>query len=275
MPELPETETIARDLDREIAGRRIAGIRVRHADVLRIVTRRALARRLLGATVERCWRRAKLVILDLSTGDKLVVQPRFTGGLLIDAGALPDIERRYTTVEFALDDGRVLRYRDIRRLGTVALMSADQFARYESSLGMEPLDQAFTAPHLSALVRGRRQAIKKVLMDQRVIAGVGNIYANEALFAAAIDPSRAANRVRPDEARRLHAEMRRILAAAIASNGTTFRDYRTGTGERGNFQLELFVYGREGERCRRCGTRLVGTHLIDARITVLCHRCQS
>jgi formamidopyrimidine-DNA glycosylase len=81
--------------------------------------------------------------------------------------------------------------------------------------------------------------------------------------------------VRPDEARRLHAEMRRILAAAIASNGTTFRDYRTGTGERGNFQLELFVYGREGERCRRCGTRLVGTHLIDARITVLCHRCQS
>ena len=112
-------------------------------------------------------------------------------------------------------------------------------------------------------------------MDQRHLAGVGNIYANEALFAAKIDPSRAANRLGPDEVTRLHAEVRRILEAAIVSNGTTFRDYRTGTGERGNFQLELLVYGREGERCRVCGTQLTGTHAIDGRITVLCHRCQS
>src|SRR4029077_5770492 len=127
----------------------------------------------------------------------------------------------------------------------------------------EPLDPAFTPDRLLAILRRSRQAVKKVLMDQRHLAGGGNIYANEALFAAGIDPSRAANRIRPDEARRLHAELKRILEAAIVSNGTTFRDYRTATGERGNFQLELFVYGREGERCKVCGTRLTGTHVID------------
>lgn len=112
-------------------------------------------------------------------------------------------------------------------------------------------------------------------MDQRVLAGVGNIYANEALFAAGIDPSKPANRLAPEDHRRLHRELVRILQAAIASSGTTVRDYRTGTGEPGNFQLELLVYGREGEPCRRCGTRLIGTHAIDGRITVFCHRCQS
>jgi formamidopyrimidine-DNA glycosylase len=112
-------------------------------------------------------------------------------------------------------------------------------------------------------------------MDQRQLAGVGNIYANEALFAAGIDPSKPARRLTPDDHRRLHAEIRRILTSAIASSGTTVRDYRTGTGQPGNFQHELLVYGREGEPCRRCGTRLTGTHEIDARISVFCHRCQS
>jgi formamidopyrimidine-DNA glycosylase len=119
-----------------------------------------------------------------------------------------------------------------------------------------------------------RQAIKKALMDQRLLAGVGNIYANEALFAAGIDPSRPANRIDREPAARLLEEVRRILSAAIDAEGTTVRDYRRGTGEPGSFQLELQVYGREGEPCRRCGTRLTGTHLIDARATVFCHRCQ-
>jgi formamidopyrimidine-DNA glycosylase len=104
---------------------------------------------------------------------------------------------------------------------------------------------------------------------------VGNIYANEALFAAGIDPSKPAVKLTPDQHRKLHREIRRILLAAIAGDGTTVRDYRTGTGEEGSFQLELQVYGREGEPCRRCGTRLAGTHAIDGRITVFCHHCQS
>lgn len=274
MPELPETETIARDLDREIAGRRIVGIRVIHADVLRAVTRHTLARRVRGAAIERCWRRAKLVVLDLSTGDRLVVQPRFTGALLIDAGTLADIERRYTTVEFALDDERVLRYRDIRRLGTVSLMSADQFARYASALGTEPLDRAFTAPHLSALVRGRRQSVKKVLMDQRIIAGVGNIYANEALWRARIDPSRAAGDLDEANVSALREALTGVLQESIEHRGTSFRDYRDASGARGGFVDHLAVYGRAGEPCPRCGRRLVGTHAIDGRMTVLCAHCQ-
>jgi formamidopyrimidine-DNA glycosylase len=127
---------------------------------------------------------------------------------------------------------------------------------------------------LSAALQRSKQAVKKVLMDQRHVVGVGNIYANEALFAAGIDPSKPAHQVDGEGARRLHGEVRRILGAAIRSQGTTFRDYRTGTGEPGNFQLELMVYGREGEPCRVCGTRLAGTHAIDARTTVFCHRCQ-
>src|SRR5439155_14609476 len=148
---LPETETIARDLDREVSGARIAGVRVTKSDVLREVSAHELARRTTGATIERGWRRAKLVVLDLSTGDRLVVQPRFTGALLIDSGALSPEERRYSTVQLSLADGRSLHYRDVRRLGTVALMSPARFAEYAAGLGVEPLDPAFTPTHLSAV----------------------------------------------------------------------------------------------------------------------------
>jgi formamidopyrimidine-DNA glycosylase len=160
-------------------------------------------------------------------------------------------------------------------LGTLRLLDEKQWERYSNAMGPEPLDGDFSAERLGEALRRSRQAIKKVIMDQRHLAGVGNIYANEALFAAGIDPSKPANRLGREDHRRLHAEIRRILAAAIGSNGTTIRDYKTGTGDSGNFQLELLVYGREGEPCRRCGTRLTGTHAIDARISVFCHRCQS
>ena len=275
MPELPETETIARDLHREISGARITNVHVTKPDVLREVSSRQLARRTTGATIERGWRRAKLVVLDLSTGDRLVVQPRFTGALLIDAGELPDREREYSTVEFALSDGRSLHYRDIRRLGTVALMRPDRFARYSSALGVEPLDPAFTAEHLSVLLRGSRQAAKKVLMDQRAIAGIGNIYAAEALWRAQIDPSRIARDVDADEAARLREAIVDVLRESIAARGTSFRDYRDASGARGGFVERLAVYGRAGELCPRCGARLIGTHAIDGRMTVLCARCQS
>src|SRR4029078_10731524 len=204
MPELPETETIARDLDREVSGARITDIEVTKADVLCEVSARELGRRAVGTIIERSWRRAKLVVLDLSSGDRLVVQPRFTGALLIDDGNLPERERAYSTVQFRLSDGRSIHYRDIRRLGTVALMRSERFAHYSSALGVEPLDPAFTAEHLSVLLRGSGQAFKRLLMDQRSIVGIGNIYANEALFRAGIDPSRAARSVTPSEAAAMH-----------------------------------------------------------------------
>ena len=274
MPELPETETMARDLHREIAGRTIQRVAVRRADVLREIGAIALGRRIRGASILRSWRRAKLVVLDLSTGDRVVVQPRFTGALLLDRGALPESERRFSTIELALGPDLTLHYRDIRRLGTVTLMAPDRWTQYEARLGAEPLDPSFTDSYLSALVRGSSQAVKKLLMDQRRVAGIGNIYANEALWRARIDPSRAARSLSTAESRALHGAVRDVLGEAVESRGTSFRDYRDPTGDRGGFSSRLAVYGRGGEPCSRCGARLVATHAIDGRSTVLCVRCQ-
>src|SRR5688500_10592175 len=274
MPELPETETIARDLDREVVGRAIATVVVTRPDVLRGVESGELAHRLVGATIARVWRRAKLIVLDLSTGDHLVVQPRFTGALLLDEGALPERERRYSTLALGLSDGRSLHYRDIRRLGTVSVLDRERFAAYSGRLGVEPLDHAFTTSHLSGLLRGSRQAVKKILMDQRVLVGVGNIYANEALWRARIDPSRSASTLDEAERTRLHGEIVGVLREAIEARGTSFRDYLDASGARGGFAERLAVYGRAGLPCPRCGTTLTGTHAIDGRTTVLCHRCQ-
>jgi formamidopyrimidine-DNA glycosylase len=274
MPELPEVETIVRDIRRALVGRRFEQVRLSHDDVLRGVTRRRLVRGLTGATVRDVYRRAKHAVIDL--GDRrLVVQPGMTGSLVVHRRPLTAAQERYAVLRVVLDNGRTLVYDDVRRLGTLLLLDAKGWVRYTAAIGPEPLEREFTPERLGVTLRGSRQAIKKVLMDQRRLAGVGNIYANEALFAAGIDPSKPAVRLTPDDHRRLHAEIQRILAAAIVSNGTTVRDYRTGTGDPGSFQLELLVYGREGEPCRRCGTRLTGTHAIDARISVFCHRCQS
>jgi formamidopyrimidine-DNA glycosylase len=275
VPELPETETIARDLQAAIGGATIDEVRVTHGDVLREITPRMLAKRVVGATITRCWRRAKLVVIDLSTSDRIVVQPRFTGALLIDDGRLDEAHRKYSTVAFRLADGRVLHYRDIRRLGTVTLMSPNRFAAYTAALGIEPLESSFTVEHLSARIRGSRQAIKKVLMDQKAIAGIGNIYANEGLWRAGIDPSRSAATLTPSETARLRDSLVAVLTESIEARGTSFRDYRDASGRRGSFAERLSVYGRGGEPCRRCGHRLIDTHAIDGRTTVLCAHCQS
>jgi formamidopyrimidine-DNA glycosylase len=274
VPELPETETIARDLDREIRGRLITSVVVEKPDVLRGATPAELAIQVIGRRVEHAWRRAKLVVLDLDSGDRIVVQPRFTGALLLSRGPLPEAEAPYSTLHFALDDGRDLHYRDIRRLGTVTLMSPERFAEYSASLGIEPLDPAFTDSHLSGILRGSKQAVKKVLMDQRLVVGIGNIYANEACWRAGIDPSRSARTVTAEEAAALRAGIVAVLTESIAARGTSFRDYRDASGGRGDFERSLAVYGRGGEPCLRCGARLVETHVIDGRTTVLCAGCQ-
>lgn len=275
MPELPEVETIARDVDREVAGRTIVGVTVTKPDVLREVTPRALAPRVRGARIERAWRRAKHIVITLSTGEHLVIQPRFTGGLLVATDDTPPAELAYSTLAFALDDGRSLHYRDIRRLGTVALMPEARFQAYMGELGVEPLSDAFTDDALAALVARSGQPIKKVLMDQYKIVGVGNIYANEALWRAGIDPSRAARTLTRDHVVALRGHVVDVLREAIAQRGSSFRDYRDALGESGQYVDFLAAYGRGGLPCKRCGTRLTETHEIDGRQTVLCHRCQS
>ncbi len=274
MPELPETETIARDLDGAIRGRKIKKVSVRKADVLREVSARTIAKRLRDATILRSWRRAKLVVIDLDTGDRIVVQPRFTGALLIDDGTFTGSELDYSAMRLDLDDGRALHYADVRRLGTVALMDADRFEEYSGKLGIEPLDRAFTATHLSAVLRATSQPVKKVLMEQRKIAGIGNIYANEALWRARIDPSRPGASVTLEQASLLRDSIVAVLGEAIEARGTSFRDYRDARGKRGTFVEKLEAYGRGGLPCRRCGSKLVSTHAVDGRATTMCVKCQ-
>jgi formamidopyrimidine-DNA glycosylase len=274
LPELPEVETIVRDLRPELIGRRFVSASLSHNDVLRGVSRKRLLAELKGKRVTDMFRRAKHAVLDLGT-HRLVIQPGMTGALLVHPTRPSSAESRYNVLTIRMDDGRYLVYQDVRRLGTILLLNARQWQRYDHALGPEPLDPAYRAADFATGLRKSRQAIKKVLMDQKYLAGVGNIYANEALFAAGIDPSKPASKVSSASYDTLYTELRRILEIAIASQGTTIRDYRTGTGEQGNFQLELLVYGRENQPCTRCGTRLVGTHDIDARITVFCYRCQT
>jgi formamidopyrimidine-DNA glycosylase len=274
VPELPETETIARDLNGAIRGRRIEKVSIRKADVLREVTPRSISKRLRHTTIMKSWRRAKLVVIDLDSGDRIVVQPRFTGALLIDDGSLTSSELSYSTLQLDLDDGRALHYADVRRLGTVALMDADRFEEYSAKLGVEPLDREFTARHLSGVLRATSQPVKKVLMEQRKIAGIGNIYANEALWRARIDPSRPSASVSVEEAQLLRDAIVGVLTEAIEARGTSFRDYRDARGKRGSFVEKLEAYGRGGLPCRRCGSKLITTHAVDGRATTLCIRCQ-
>jgi formamidopyrimidine-DNA glycosylase len=274
VPELPETETIARDLDGAIRGRKIKKVSVHKPDVLREVSARTLAKRLRDATVVRSWRRAKLVVIDLDTADRIVVQPRFTGALLLDDGNFHGTELDYSTMRFDLDDGRALHYADVRRLGTVALMDEQRFAEYSGKLGVEPLDRAFTTAHLSGVLRATSQPVKKVLMEQRKIAGIGNIYANEALWRSRIDPSRPAASVSVEEADLLRRSIVGVLTEAIEARGTSFRDYRDARGQRGSFVDKLDAYGRGGMPCHRCGSKLVTTHAVDGRATTMCVKCQ-
>ena len=274
MPELPEVETIVRQLAPRLEGHRIERAQLRKSDVLRRVSRDRLLKTLRRNSFVEVHRRAKHAVFRLASGHRLVVQPRMTGSLVTSDGPLSPAERRYAVLVCTLENGTRFVYRDVRRLGTVWLLDERGWMRYTARIGPEPLDDTFTPFVLAERLDGTRQAIKKAIMDQRRLAGVGNIYANEALFQAGIDPSKATHRLSLEQLGALHTAIRDVLDRALASNGTTVRDYRTGTGERGRFQFELKVYGRGGEPCVRCGRRLVTTHAIDGRATTLCASCQ-
>lgn len=274
MPELPEVETIVRGLRARLVGRTIRSATLSHDDVLDGVSRRTLLRQLPGRVITAITRRAKHALIHTDTRI-LAVQPGMTGALLHYDRKLSALESKYAVLQCGLDHGGTLVYRDVRRIGTLRWLGEADWQKYQARLGPEPLDPGFTADQFADRLARSASPIKKVLMDQRFVVGVGNIYANEALFAAGIDPSRAARSVPRERLIGLHEHVRRILTAAIASEGTTFRDYVTGTGTPGSFQLEIVAYGREGQPCVVCGTRLVMTHEVDARSTVFCWRCQT
>lgn len=271
MPELPETETIARDLDGALRGAVLRSVEIVRADVLRPRSVTDTFGVLRGAEITRVWRRAKSIVLEMrAAAHTLVVTPRFTGALLLDGEA----DDAYTCLRFALADGRLLRYHDVRRLGTVALVDAAGLRAWESSLGPEPLDPELSVERFSGIIRGSRRAVKTILMDQQRLAGVGNIYANEALWRAGIRPSIRGAALTRARAGALLAPLRDVLQESIALRGTTFRDFRDAYGERGGFAAKLQAYGRAGEPCLRCGSSLRSTHKIDGRQTVWCTRCQ-
>jgi formamidopyrimidine-DNA glycosylase len=265
---------MARDLESGVRGATIIAAHVHRPNVLRERTAKGFSSRIAGATFARFWRRAKYVVGDLSTGDRLVVSPRFTGALLIEPGPFTRAAADYTCIQFPLEDGRTLRFRDVRRLGTVELMDPKRFEAFTNAIGPEPLEDAFTAERFTAIVRSSTRAIKTILMDQRRMAGIGNIYANEALWRAFIRPSRRGSSLTHKQSAALHQEAVAVLRSAVEQRGTSFRDYQDPYGGRGGFLGLAKVYGRHGEPCVRCGTVLRSSHALENRITIWCTSCQ-
>lgn len=271
MPELPEVETIRRALAPLLRGRRIDDVWVA-PDAARLVQRmsaEAFAQGLRGRGIEDLQRRGKYLRFRLNDGSWWVVHLRMTGGLVYRRPGGPD--DGYVRARFRLDNGDELRYRDLRKLGMMWHTSDPDDVT--GPMGPEPLANDFTIRILRDRLGRRSAAVKSVLMDQRVIAGMGNIYADEALFAARIHPLAPANRLSGREVRRLHETIQQVLQTAIANMGTTRRDYRNAWGESGQHQDYLWVYGRAGEPCRVCGAAVERVK-IGGRSSHYCPGCQ-
>jgi len=270
MPELPEVETTRRGIAPHVTGRRVARVDV-YDRRLRWPVPDDLDTRLRGATIDRVERRSKYLLFHAGEG-ALLVHLGMTGTLRV--WREPPPRRLHDHVDITLDDGTLLRYHDPRRFGAMLWIASSRTGHpLLDSLGPEPFEPAFDADYLWRTTRNRRAAIKVVLMDNRVVTGVGNIYANEALFAAAIRPSTPANRLSKARLARLVDAVRDILGSAIAKGGSTLRDYVASDGAAGSFQLEYFVYGRAGAQCRVCGQRVKQSR-IGQRSAFYCPHCQ-
>ncbi|MCE7032203.1 bifunctional DNA-formamidopyrimidine glycosylase/DNA-(apurinic or apyrimidinic site) lyase [Lysobacter sp. GX 14042] len=269
MPELPEVETIRAGLEPHLTGRAVTAATLRRPD-LRWPIAAEVASLLPGHRITAVRRRAKYLLLDTGAGSALL-HLGMSGSLRVLPGDTP--VRAHDHVDLALDDGRVLRFNDPRRFGCLLWQATGQVHPLLARLGPEPLGPQFHGDHLFAASRGRRGPIKAFLMDQTVVVGVGNIYAAEALFAAGISPLRPAGSVSRERYRRLAAEVRAVLQAAIGRGGTTLRDFVSPDGSAGYFVQDLAVYGRGGKPCPRCGARLREAR-IGQRASVWCGRCQ-
>src|SRR5262245_15270950 len=280
MPELPEVETVARDLRGLVVGARITGVRVHWLKTLRSQDPAAFEAAVVGRTITGTSRRAKLVVLDLDDGSAITIHLKMTGQLfVVRAGSMED---PYLRLVLTFEDGRELWFRDIRKFGRVGvarrvgpggdLVGELGGAKGFKGFGPEPLDPSFTVRRFRAGIRGRRGRLKPLLLDQGFLAGVGNIYADEALWAARLHPLRSAASLRPADEGRLYREIRRILAEAVERRGSSIDDYTAPEGD-GSMQEELLVYQRAGEPCARCGRpirRLGG----GGRSTHFCSWCQ-
>jgi len=282
MPELPEVETIARQLRELVVGRRISEFSSLWHRVTEPLPAKHFAKRLVGREITGVGRRGKFVVLELDGGEALIVSLRMTGKLLFREASSPEDAYVRAVVGFA--DGTFLRFADTRKFGRMAIVDVRDLseephervahAPLHGSLGVEPLSRRFTRRSFAELLARRgRAAIKPLLLDQRAIAGVGNIYAIEAIWRARIHPRRTAGSLRPLEVARLHEAIKWVLRKGIRFGGASRRDYVDARGNAGRMQQEFNVYGRAGEPCPRCGRAIVRT-VVGGRGTFNCPRCQ-
>jgi formamidopyrimidine-DNA glycosylase len=280
MPELPEVETVARDLRPRLVGAEIVGVRSSWARTLRNLDADAFSAAVIGRTIETVGRRAKLLVVELSGGLGLTIHLKMTGQLFVVPSAAPDDPYVRLVLEFA--DGRELRFRDIRKFGKVGLYERDPRsgellierggAGVFAATGPEPLDDAFTLRDFRRRLRSRRGRLKPLLLDQSFLAGIGNIYADEALWLARLHPLRPAPSLRPADEKRLYDAIRVVLSEAVERRGSSIDDYTAPDGD-GAMQERLQVYQRTGEPCPRC-SRPIRRIIVGGRSTHFCSWCQ-
>ena len=269
MPELPEVETVRRGLSPHLVGHRLRGARVRDPR-LRWPVPAQLDRLVKDQRVDSLERRGKYLILNLEDGG-LLLHLGMSGSLrLVDAKTPPE---KHDHVDLLLDSGQALRLRDPRRFGAILWSKQPDTHPLLAKLGVEPLEREFDGAKLHALTRGRAGAIKQVIMDAHLVVGIGNIYANEALFQAGIRPTLRADKLSRPRCARLTEAIKDTLRRAIKAGGSTLRDFVNGHGEPGYFQQSHFVYGRAGEPCRQCGTPVKLLRQAN-RASYYCPNCQ-
>jgi formamidopyrimidine-DNA glycosylase len=271
MPELPEVETVVRGLRPSLMGRVITDVVVYWERSIAAPEADVFVRHVTGRRVVGVGRRGKWIVIELDDGETLLVHLRMTGQLLLERDECA--EDKYTRVLFRLDDGGQLRFSDMRKFGRLVL--TDEPDEVLGELGPEPLADTFTAPLFGEMLAQRRGRIKSLLLNQRFLVGLGNIYVNEALWRARVHPLRAANTLSPAEVERLHGAIRAVLREAIDEGGTTLADgaYQQADGSAGEFAVRLAIYGREGEPCPRCGEEIERV-VVGQRGTFVCGECQ-
>jgi formamidopyrimidine-DNA glycosylase len=273
MPELPEVETVRTALEPVLTGRRLERVDIRDVRLVAPEDPRAVAAELEGERVSAVERRGKYLVVRFESGRALLAHLRMTGSFRALNGTSAH-DDPYTRAVVRLDNGSDITYRDVRRFGTWRLLEpADVEPYLRVKNGPEPLEPRFTAAWLARRLAGRRAPVKAALLDQRTVAGLGNIYADEALWRARIDPTTPAGELDPAQIRRLPRAIRDSLRHGIARQGATLRDYRRPDGEEGGMQHEFHVYGRADEPCDRCGTPIAKTR-VGGRGTWFCPTCQ-
>ncbi|MBB1491713.1 bifunctional DNA-formamidopyrimidine glycosylase/DNA-(apurinic or apyrimidinic site) lyase [Paracoccus sp. MC1854] len=279
MPELPEVETVRRGLAPHLVGRRIVRVDQRRPD-LRWPMPPDLVQVLTGALVTDLRRRSKYILADLDRDASLLLHLGMSGRIRIEGEALgrfhhdPSILTRHDHLVLTTEDGTTITLNDARRFGAVDLVREGSH-RLLAALGPEPFDEDFTPARLMSALAGKKAPIKAALLDQRIVAGLGNIYVCEALFRAGIHPTRASGRIGPERIARLHVAIREVLLLAIEAGGSSLRDHRQTSGELGYFQHSFRVYGREGQPCLRDGCGGTVRRIVQSgRSTWYCPDCQ-